>query len=126
MRKYVVEDPIFGGEVILMEGTADDYRRTLRKTFKNVRKKAFDIDDADGASEGFYKKSGDFAAIVWVKNWKNDINHQDTLNHETLHAMHFLFINRGIHYTMAHDEVAAYYHSWLYTECLKRLRKGKR
>jgi hypothetical protein len=126
VRKYVVSEPVFFSEIILMEGTAEDYKRMLRRTFKNVPAKAFDIDDADGACEAFFKKNDSFAAIIWVKNWKNDPDHEWTLNHECTHAMHFLLQYRELYYDMVHDELASYYHSWLYTECLKRLRKGRR
>jgi hypothetical protein len=56
-------------------------------------------------------------------NWKNNPDHEWTLNHECTHAMHFLFQYREIYYTMEKDELAAYYHSWIYIECLKRLRR---
>ena len=125
MRKYLIDDPIYGAEIILLVGTPQDYKSTLRRTFKDVPKRAFAIDDAMGATEAFLKKSGTQANIVWLNGWKDDVEHLGILVHESVHCMNFIFLYADVFYSMEKDEVAAYYLDWIFTQCLKRLRKGK-
>lgn len=126
LKVYKIYDPIFGAEVLLVLGTAEQYNRLITKRFPKVKREDLAVAGDAALYDDRKCPDGTKDRYIWMPAWVNDNEHITTLQHECNHASEEILKFVGIRRTKASEEVFTYYTAWLFSECLKRLRKEKR
>lgn len=62
--------------------------------------------------------------FLWINNSHPDV--VSNLVHESIHAASFVFVSRGIKFSLDNDESFAYYVQWIFDKCFKTIPRSKK
>lgn len=116
-RKRMARDP-YGAEIWFLFGTGAEIETFLRR--KHGGRDHIQPDDA-AKFITFTPDSGyavSYIALVRDRA-KGRVSQVSYIAHECVHAVFEVFHARGITCDSDHDEPFAYYHEWLFRQCLR-------
>lgn len=100
----------------------DDLRRKLKEMkYKDWLSALVDKEEFTECHFSKWDKDGKTWSILWMKDWKPDLEHYKILAHELVHAIHFCmseFLD-----IREEKEAVAYQHSYLFENIAKELNK---
>ncbi len=121
LRHWRWSDPLYGSGFVLLCGPGVEALAWLARTFGPVT-------EFDGAADmagqtAWIERKGKRYAAIWFPEFSADkIEDVAMLAHESFHATDFVLSDRGFKLSDDSDEAYAYYLSWVFRECLKRLK----
>lgn len=125
MAHWKFSDHIYGQNIHLFVGPKDEHDAFVRRFDPNYK-----ISTREPHGNCYCDDTLSPPLLtIWVPERFNvsSIADQATLGHECVHAMNYALGIRGLIMNDTSDEAYAYYHSWLYEECMNRLsRRSKR
>lgn len=101
----------------------DDLRRKLKEMkYKDWLSAIEGKEEFNSCHFSKWNKDGKTWSMLWMKDWKQDLEHYKILAHELLHAVHFCmpdFLD-----VLKEKEAVAYQHSYLFESIAKELNKN--
>jgi len=120
IKHFTIKDNIFMAFVQVIANCSNEYfDKYVEKKYNAVVPV---IPGAEGNFLSFEVESG-IMYFLWLKSFTMTPHKIGVLNHEILHCAYSILTNRGIEINDETEEVLTYYHTYLFTEALKKLSK---
>lgn len=118
-KKRLLADP-YGADMWFLFGTAEEINRFLERTHKSdgVIKNGVRANFATYIPNDPKKYPIHYISLVKDRTAER-FDYAGCLAHECAHAVFEIFERRGIPVDRVHDEAFAYYHEWLFRQCLR-------
>ncbi len=122
LRRWRWRDPIYGAGVVLLRGSGVAALHWLTATFGSVTE--FDGSPDMAGQTAWVERDGKRWVVIWFPAFSAaKVEDLSMLAHESYHAADFVLSDRGLKPSDDSDEAYAYYLSWVFRECLKRLKR---
>jgi hypothetical protein len=120
-RKQLLKDP-YGADVWLLFGTTKDLNAFFHRKFDreehigpHVRANFCEYTPDDPKKYPLY-----YISLVKDRS-EGRFDWAACLAHEIIHLVTAVFDKRGVQYDHSHDEAFAYYHEWIFRQCLREV-----
>lgn len=121
---WKIKDPIYGQNIDLFVGPKAEHDEFVRQFDPNynINREKLPLGNC------YFDSTIDPPLLtIWLRPdfRTSSIENQATLAHECFHAANYTLEHRGFRLSDTSEEAYAYYLSWLYEECMKRIKETK-